>query len=463
MIATATAITGGNVLTGGTLAPLDLAIGADGRVLALGGRGAFAGAGATLDATGLLVLPGAIDSHFHVRAPSRPDRETFATATRAVAAGGTTTLIEMPIAEPPTTDGASLRLRAALAAQETVIDVAFYASCAADMGAMASAAAGGAVAFKAFLQRVPPGRESEFDGLCLPTTADLAQAFERARAFDLPCAFHAEDEPIYAMREAHLRAAGRTDGPAHADARPDYVEAVSVGTLLALAASFGVHVHVPHVSSALTAALIREAKARGVPVTAETCPQYLAFDRTALAQVGPYAKCNPPLKEAHDREAVWEAVRDGTIDTLASDHAPFTVAEKEAARENIWLAPPGMPGGELLLSWAVGEALEGRLTWRRFEELLVTNPARIFGLAGKGAIAPGVDADLVLYDPADRGTFALAEFRSRAGGTGVLWDGFPRIGRVCRTLLRGQTVFDGESVIAAPGSGRVVGHTTDEE
>lgn len=452
----ATTITGGRVLAGGALTPRDLAIDDAGRILAVGAPGAFPDARETLNASGLLVLPGAVDSHYHVRAPARPDRETFATATRAAAASGVTTIIEMPIATPPTTSGESLRLRAGYASREAVVDVAFYASSAAPEDDMRSAADAGAVAFKAFLQRVPPGREAEFDGLCLPDTATTIAAFERARAFDLPCAFHAEDEPIYTMLEGRLRGAGRTDGPAHALARPDYVEAVSVGTLLALAATFGVHLHVPHVSSGLTAALVREAKARGVHVTAETCPHYLAFTSDALATHGPYAKCNPPLKTEADREAVWAAVQDGTIDTLASDHAPFTVSEKEAAWANIWAAPPGMPGGEVLVPWAITAALTGRLAWRRVEELLYTNPARIFGLAGKGNLQPSADADIVLYNPDPVGVFDHREMHSLARGTGQLWDGTPRTGAVRRTLLRGRTVWDGTAIVASAGSGRVL-------
>jgi dihydroorotase (multifunctional complex type) len=450
-------IVNGRVLQNGDVQPLDIAL-ADGHIVALGARGAFNTAGDTIDAAGKLVFPGAIDSHFHARAPSHPERETFASATAAAAASGVTTIIEMPISEPPAINGAVVRSRARLAGEEAYVNVGFYASCATlRRDDLVSSIEAGALAFKAFLQHVPPGRESEFEGLCLPTNGDLLRAFELLQDFDLPCAFHAEDEAMLRALEARLRAAGRHDGLAHAEHRPDYVEAVSVGTLLRLADRFGVHLHVPHVSSHMTADLIRDAKARGVKVTAETCPQYLQFDASALEQLGPYATCNPPFKRPDDVAGLWDALRDGTIDTIASDHSPFTAAEKDQARDDIWLAPPGFPGVEVLLPYVIGAALEGRVTFMRANELLFVNPARIFGLwPRKGVIQPGADADLLIYDPNASGVFDHHTFRSKAKDSGVIWDGVPRRGAVTMTLLRGDVVFDGRDVIGRSGAGRVV-------
>lgn len=446
-------IAGGRVLHRGAFVSLDVAI-ARGRVRALGTPGAFGDAPAVLDARGMLVLPGAIDSHFHVRGPAHPERETFETATRAAAAGGVTTIIEMPIASPPAIDGATVRARMQAAAGEIVADIGFYSSCATlRREDLVSAIDAGALAFKAFLQRVPPGREDDFTGLCLADNGELLEAFQLLREFDLPCAFHPEDEAMYGRLESQLRAAGRRDGPAHAASRPDYVEATSVSTLLRLAEAFGVHVHIPHVSSRMTVGLVREAKARGVPVTAETCPHYLQFDESALARLGPYAKCNPPLKAPEDREAIWDAVNDGTIDTLASDHAPFTLDEKERARDDIWLGPPGFPGGEVLVPFAIGAALDGTLPVGRLAAILYERPARLFGLwPRKGSLEPGADADIVLFDPNGSTTFDSRRFVSKAGMTGRLWDGVPHTGHVVMTLLRGKPIYtDGESVGRAGG------------
>lgn len=438
--------------------PLDIAI-ADGQIAAIGVPGTFAVASADrIDAGNRLVFPGVIDSHFHSRAPSHPERETFASATAAAAAGGVTTIIEMPISEPPAVNGEVIRSRGRLVENEAVIDVGFYASCATlRREDLESSIKAGALAFKGFLQQVPPGRESEFEGLCLPTNGELLQAFELLRDYDLPCAFHPEDEAMLRTLRSRLQAEGRRDGAAHAAHRPDYVESVSVATLLQLADHFGVHLQVPHVSSRMTVDLIRDAKARGVRVTAETCPQYLQFDASDLDRLGPYAVCNPPLKTPDDRAALWEAIADGTIDTIASDHSPFTAAEKDRALDDIWLSPPGFPGVEVLAPYVIGAALDGRLSIARLNDLIFANPARIFGLAPrKGAIRPGADADLMIYDLDARSTFASSTFTSKAKAIGKIWDGVSKVGTVTTTLLRGEIVYHDGAVTGTEGGGRFV-------
>ncbi len=448
-------IVNGHALQGGEFVPLDIAV-RDGKVAALGAPGTLHGAHAreTLDARGRYVLPGAIDSHFHARAPSHPEREDFASATQAAAAGGVTAIIEMPISIPPTINGGTLRARAELARRQAYVDIGFYSSSATlRREDLVTARDAGALAYKAFLQHVPEGREDEFAGLCLPSTGELLEAFQLLRGTDLPCVFHPEDESMLRRLEEQLRAAGRRDGPAHADSRPDYVEAVSVGMLLRLSERFGVHVHVPHVSSRMTVEVIRDAKRRGVRVTAETCPHYLQFDASITGRLGPYAKCNPPLKAQEDRDALWQAVRDGTIDTIGSDHSPFTRAEKEAGWDNIWAAPPGFPAVEALVPFVVGAALEGRLALPRAAALLYEAPARIFGLwPRKGAIRPGADADLVLYDPAVRRVFDHRRFRSKSRESARLWDGIPATGAVITVLLRGNVVYADDDVVGPPGS-----------
>lgn len=454
-------ITHGRVLRADGFVPADIAI-HDGIIVAVASPGAFQGVDAqrVIDARGRLVLPGAIDSHFHCRGPSHPEREDFRSASSAAAAGGVTTLVEMPIAIPPTTNGAVLQERARHAAPHLSVDLGFYASSATGrLQDLESAVAAGALAFKAFLQRVPNGREEEFTGLCLPTNAELLEAFMLLKRFALPCAFHAEDEAMIRHLEHRLRATGRRDGLAHAESRPAYVEAASVSTLLCLSERFGVHVHIPHVSSRMTVNLIREAKRRGVKVTAETCPHYLQFDADALARLGPFAKCNPPLKEPRDRDALWEGIGDGTIDTIASDHSPFTLQEKERGRDDIWLAPPGFPGVEVLVPFVVGAMLDGRLDVRRLNQVIYEAPARIFGLwPHKGAIRNGADADLVLYDPDAQSTFQHGNFRTKAREIGIIWDNIPRRGVVQTVLLRGRAIFNGTEP-SAPGCGRVLTRT----
>jgi allantoinase len=232
---------------------------------------------------------------------------------------------------------------------------------------------------------------------------------------------------------------------------------MAVAKLLVLAERFGVRVHIPHVSAAMTVRLIRDAKARGVPVTAETCPQYLAFDATALERVGPYAKCNPPLKTPTDQQALWAGLVDGTIDIVTTDHSPFVPADKEPGWTDIWKALPGFPGVEILTGFVIGAALAGQLDLVRASALIAAEPARIFGLApAKGTIVPGSDADLTLYDPGSETVVATEQWVTRGKESGRLWDGWRYRGRVVRTIVRGRTVAVDGNVVGRTGYGRVI-------
>lgn len=450
-------VRGGDVMLPSGLLAVDVGI-KDGRIAVVAESGTELQAAEEIDATGLLVLPGTIDAHFHCRAPSHPERETFATGTAAAAAGGVTTVLEMPISIPPTANGQVVRDRMDIAEREAHIDIGFYCGCGTLQAAdVQSALDAGVVAFKGFLQQIPRGREDEFTGICLPTSAELRRAFELLQNADVPCAFHAEDDEAQQNISARLVADGRRDPATHAASRPDDIEAMAVAKLLVLAERFGVRVHIPHVSAAMTVRLIRDAKARGVPVTAETCPQYLAFNATALDRVGPYAKCNPPLKSPVDQEALWEALIDGTLDFVATDHSPFVPADKEPGWTDIWKALPGFPGVEILTGFVIGAALAGQLDLVRASALISAEPARIFGLApAKGVIAPGSDADLTLYDPRGETVVDTKNWVTRGKDSARLWDGWRYRGRVVRTILRGKTVaLDGE-VVGPQGYGRVI-------
>lgn len=428
-----------------------------GRIAAVATRDAAIEGAEVVDAGGALVLPGVIDAHFHCRAPSHAERETFATGTAAAAAGGVTTVLEMPISVPPTANGAVLAERMALAEQEAVVDIGFYCGCGTlDPADIASALDAGALAFKGFLQQVPAGREDEFTGICVPTTADLVTVFGLLRETGVPCAFHAEEDEVLRAITERLRREGRREPAVHAESRPRFVEALSVAKLIVLAEEFGVHVHVPHVSSGQAVRLLRDAKGRGVPITAETGPQYLVFTADDLERVGPYAKCNPPLRGPEDHAELWAGLLDGTIDFVATDHSPFVAADKEPGWDDIWAAFPGFPGVEILAGFMIGAALDGRLPLADAVRLVTSEPARVFNLQGKGAIVPGADADLTFFD--DRGTTTVVSgtLATRGRESARIWDGWSHPGRVVRTISRGKTVAVDGDVVGSPGGGRVL-------
>jgi allantoinase len=411
-----------------------------------------------IDAEGMLVLPGAIDIHFHCRAPAFPERGDFATETRAAAAGGVTTVFEMPISKPGAATAAIWHSRRRLAERDAYVNVGLYGSpglLRADE--IAEMAAAGAVGFKFFLTEAPEGREDEFEGLIAENLAMVAEALELIRPTGLRCVFHAEDQSLLDYYTARARTSTVPDYRRHNLSRPPVVESVAVAGLLALAWELQTPIHIAHVTTSTATELIRHARAMGAPVTAETCPHYLFFTEEALATIGPYGKINPPLRSERDRQALWQALEDGVFDVIASDHAPFTAREKEAAWDNILEAPPGHPGVEALLPLALSEALKGRYTLERAVELISTRPAQLFDLfPQKGTLRPGADADVTIYDPRETHRIQRSEWMTNAAECNRLYDGMEVQGRVQATIVGGKVVYEAGRIIGEPGDGRIV-------
>ena len=439
------------------IARLDLGI-RGGRIAFLAADASGITADTVIDAGGKLLLPGAIDIHFHCRAPAYPQRGDFASETRAAAAGGVTTIFEMPISKPCCATAEVFRQRKALAARDCIVNFGLYgAPGLLDREEIAAMVAEGAIGFKIFMTAAPKGRDDEFVGLCLPEVPELYQALQLVAETGLVCAVHAENNQLLEWHTAQLIAAGRNDVPAHGESRPPHVEALAIATLLALNASIGAKLHIAHVSGADALAVLRAFQAQGAEATGETCPQYLFFTEADLERCGPYAKINPPLRSKADQAALWQGLRDGALLSITTDHSPFTVAEKERAREDIWATPPGAPGVEELLLGVMHEALGGRISVQQAVALIATNGAKRFGIyPERGAIRVGAAADLVLYDPQAATTISREMLFSKARDCDKLYAGMTFRGAVTRTIVNGKTVFlDGE-VLGAPGDGQFV-------
>ncbi|MEJ7749354.1 MAG: amidohydrolase family protein, partial [Candidatus Limnocylindrales bacterium] len=236
-----------------------------------------------------------------------------------------------------------------------------------------------------------------------------------------------------------------------------YAEAEAISRVISMARETGATIYIVHMSLAEGAALIKAAKQAGQTVFVETCPQYLALDDSALRDQGPWAKCAPPLRPAANTERLWEYVLDGTIDTIGSDHAPFTAAEKEAGSTVIWDAPNGLTGIQTMLPLLIDEGIGRRgLSWTRLAEITSSNAARIFRLAPrKGSIAIGADADLVLVDPDAEWTIRGQDMLHKNRWTP--YEGRRVRGRVDLTVVRGSVVYEAGTVRSEPGFGRFVG------
>ncbi len=429
-----------------------------GRITALAADSSGIDAAETIEAAGKLLLPGAIDIHFHCRAPAYPQRGDFATETRAAAAGGVTTVFEMPISKPCCATGEVFRMRKALGERDAYVNFGLYgAPGLLDRAEIADMVNEGAIGFKIFMTAAPKGRDDEFEGLCLPHVPELYQALHLVAETGLVCAAHAENNQLLEWHTAQLIEAGRNDVPAHGESRPPHVEALAIATLLTLNESIGANLHIAHVSGAEALAVIRRFQATGSTVSAETCPHYLFFTEADLERCGPYAKINPPLRSKADQAALWAGLLDGALMAITTDHSPFTVEEKESAREDIWATPPGAPGVEELLLGLMQEALKGRISINQAIDLVATKGAKRFGVyPERGHIGVGAAADLVIYNPDEETTIHRDMLFSQARDCDKLYDGMTFQGKVERTIVNGKTVFQDGDIVGSAGDGQFI-------
>jgi allantoinase len=451
------AIIGGEIVTEHGRLCADVGI-AEGQTVTLGAPGTMNEASETIDARGMLVLPGVVDVHFHSRTPAYPERGDFYTETRAAAAGGVTTVFEMPISKPGCATPETFRNRRRLIEEQAIIDVALYgAPGTLNRDDVLTMAAEGAIGYKIFMHRPVLGREDEFVGICLTDDEELYQTLALVKETGRRLAVHCESDSMLEAGLARIQAEGRTDLQAHMDSRPPVVEAVGVAKVLTLAEDLGTPVHIAHLSSAAALDVIRRYQRDGVDVSAETCPHYLFFTEEDYLRLGPYGKYNPPIRSAEDQQALWQGIADGTVTIVASDHGTYLPEEKERGRKATWLAPSGGPGVQALLPMMMTAALEGRLSVEQVVRLTSAEPARLFGLSGrKGTVAPGADADICIYDPRPHTVMTRDTMWSKARDVDKLHEGLSLQGEVAATISAGRIVFRQGEILASAGSGRFI-------
>jgi len=440
-------INNGTVVTADTAAPASIAI-KDGKIVAVGAADAMPPARQTFDAKGLHVLPGAIDVHVHFREPGYTHKENWGTGTAAAACGGVTTVFEMPNVNPPTGTPEALKLKHELAAEKAFVDFGIYGLLAEDnINQLDKLVDGGVIGFKCFMGNT-------FGNLPSPSTGAMLEGFEIIARHGYRISLHAETASIIARREGRLKAAGRVDPLAHLAARPAVVAIEAVSRAAVLAEWTGARIHILHVSSADELRPLRDAKARGVDITAETCPHYLLLDSTDYARVGSVIRVNPPVREAFNKGPLWEALMDGTIDMIATDHAPHLPEEK--VKDNMWAADCGFPGVEVQMPIMLTEVNAGRMTISDYVRRSATNPAKCWGLyPHKGVLQPGADADIVMVDLARDGEVDDTKLQSQSKITP--WHRRKLKGLPLHTLVRGRFVMKDQVLVAAArGWGRSV-------
>lgn len=430
----------------------------DGIIAAVAADGLLPPAHETIDAAGRALLPGLIDAHVHIRAPGREDREDFYSGTRAAAAGGITTILEMPVSQPGVANAAILRRRAELAAADAIVDFGLYGGGgASNVAEIPGLAAAGAVGFKTFMHSPPGGREAEYEGLCALSDGDLYDVFAAVAKTGLVACVHAENDSLVERGIRTMRAEGRCDRFAHGPSRPPLAELEAANRVILLAKDAGARLSICHISLPETALLARRARFGGQGVMIESCPHYLLANEEAVAELGAYAKINPPLRREADRLGLWNCLAEGWIDYLGSDHAPFTETDKEAS-DDIFALPSGTPGLETLVPVLADEMLRASPDGL---SLLVRscalNPARIFGLyPQKGSLSPGSDGDLVLLDTERPRVIRREAMHTRSRGSARLFDGWEVRGWPVLTVVRGQVVMRDGEVVGERGTGRQV-------
>ncbi len=394
------------------------------------------------DVMGKIVLPGAIDTHTHVREPGSPEKEDFCTGTAAALAGGVTTVCQMPNVNPMPHNAAALAQSKRLAAEKALCNVVFYAAAGADNTEdFADLAAAGVVGLKTFLQPAKPGEPQYITVAADDGDVELCRVLKAAAAVNMRCYFHCEDYTLIGQLEAAAHAAGEEAYSFHYKTRPDEAELNAVKRVLAAAQKCGAKVGIVHVSTVAAAEYIANAKAAGQDVTMEVCFHHLFFDDSLIDKFGPYAKCNPPLRSAQNVQGLWQYVQNGTVDYIGTDHAPHLLAQKQAGEDKIWQAPSGIAHLELMLPLLLTAVNSGRLTIERMAELVCVNGYRAMGLyPQKGQIAVGADADLTVVDMDREWQFDHKLMQTKARQTCALFDGLAMHGAVEATILAGRPV-----------------------
>jgi len=401
-------------------------------------------AGATLvDCGDAALLPGIVDSHAHINEPGRTEWEGFQTATSAAAAGGITTVVDMPLNSiPATVTLAALDTKAASARGQCEIDYGLWGGVipgnAAELSRMAAA---GALGFKAFLCH------SGVDEFPNATRADLERALPLLRDAGVPLLVHAE------LIDSEPPAAG--DARAYASylrSRPASWEVAAVRMMVELCRAHGAPVHIVHLSSADALDDIARAKDEGLPFTVETCPHYLTFAAEEIAPGATHFKCAPPIRERGNRERLWDAVRSGLVDLVVSDHSPCTPGLKRLEEGDFMGAWGGIAGLQFSLSSVWTGAKARGLSLDALVARMCLAPARLTGLSDrKGGIRVGADADLVVFAPEERFTVQERDVRHRHGLTPYC--GLELTGRVRQTYLRGACIFDHTASVAPRRAG----------
>ncbi|KPU45222.1 D-hydantoinase [Oxobacter pfennigii] len=445
-------IKNGTIVTSTESYMADIAV-KDGKIAAIGSGFPEIGA-EVVDAKGMLVLPGAIDAHTHLAMPfgGTISADSYLSGTRAAACGGVTTVFDYPMQRKGKGILETVEERKGMCDPEACVDYAFHCiitdlNDGTILDEFEAAVDNGITSFKCFL--VYKKERMMVDD------ATLVKIMLKAKEVGAITNLHAENPDLIDLNIEQFLKEGKTSAWYHYLSRPEYVEAEADKRAVHLAKSINAPLYIVHMADKEGLEAAVAAKMDGHDILIETCPQYLEFTSDVYKREdGRNFVCSPPIKGQESQDALWKAIKVGTIDTVATDHCPFQSYEKDWGKEDFTKIPNGCAGIENLYPYMLSAANEGKISFNRAVELCSSNPAKIFGCTQKGSLTVGKDADIVIYDPNKDFTISVDNMHSDYDHT--IWEGKTLHGYPIKTFVRGNLVYDNGDFVGKPGLGQFV-------
>lgn len=416
-----------------------------GKIAKIGKETSMPQADEKTDLHNLLVLPGLIDEHVHLRDEGRTYKEDFSSGTAAAAAGGFTTVLDMPNNDPVTMNTERLQNRMMTASRRILVNVGFYSEFPKNLAETEDIVKAGAVGFKFFMGNQTGGVNVDDDIAIKEGVVEIAK-------HKVPLALHAEDRATLAANEAKLKIAKRASTADFLRAHTEAVELRAIQRMLKAAEGTDVQLHFCHITSKEGLDAVAAAKKTEKKVTCEVTPNHLLLTCDDVGRIGSLVVMAPPLRDKTHRDALYKGLQEGTIDTIGSDHAPHTIEEKLAS--SVWDVKVGVPGLETTLPLMMTLIKQKRLSIDQLVQLLSEKPAEIYGLTDRGSIEVGKTADLTVVDYNAQYKIDASKFRSKAKFSP--YDGWEVNGRPAKTIVNGRLVFDEGDIVTKGGVGNVV-------
>lgn len=417
----------------------------DGKILKIAKESNLPKAAKKINLKGNITLPGLIDAHVHLRDQQLAYKETFKTGTAAAAAGGITSVIDMPNNKPITMDVDSFRQRVKLAENEVLVNVGFNSAFPHNLDEISELVKSGVIAFKVYLS-------NGLGGVNVDNDESLVRAFRSVSELNVPIMVHAEDRLMIQKQKNKFVSSGKLDLMSYVISHSPEAEAKSIERIISLVKQHNVSVHFCHLSSALGLFAIESAKKEGLPVTCEVTPHNLLLSTNQYDHSGSLALTDPPLRQPNDLEILWGAIKQGSIDLIASDHAPHTIAEKTA--NSIWDVSPGVPGLETTLLLLLNQVNKRHLSMAELVRVTAESPAVLFKLSNRGFLDEGNWADIVVVDLKQETIIDSSLFQSKAKYSP--FEGMHTKGKPVKTFVNGDLVMDDGEILSDCISGKII-------